>query len=453
MTDFVARALRPEMPDYPVRSLQDVDFYKFTMLYFIWVRFKHVVVRYECINRAVNIPLADIVDERQLRKALDHVRTLRFTNSDLALLFGQEYYGRNMFPWEFIQALRDLRLPPYRLERKDNQYVLAFEGSWFEVELWETIALAVIFQLYAQSLLTRMSRFELEVFYARATERVFTNLRRLQEYPGIRFADFGQRRRHSYLWQEHVLGLCKEFMGNQFIGISNTFLAFKHNKMPIGTNAHSLRMAYMATVFDAFYKKGDLEAIRRAQYDTDHMWAELYGPGLRILLPDAYGTAQYLAGAPETFARDWRGVRQDSGDPFEIGELIVDWYKQWGIRDPKAADKLIIFSDGLNVDLMIELYRAFSERINISFGWGTLLTNGFDGCHPNPDKPVPGLDGLLWGEIKWAFSLVCKIVAGCGNPAVKLPDNLAKSTGPVEEQRRYAEVFGREHRTAQACIV
>lgn len=337
MTDFVARVLRPERDDYPVRSLLDVDFYKFTMLYFIWTYYRDMVVRYECINRAVHIPVARIVDEKALRKALDHVRTLRFTEADLAYLFGQQYYGRNMFPFEFIQFLRGLSLPEYQLRREGDQYVLTFEGKWAEVELWETIALAVIFQLYSSALMSRMTRSELEVFYAQATVKHFNNLARLREYPGIVFSDFGTRRRHNYLWQESRLGHCSEDMGAQFMGISNTYLAFKHNKMPVGTNAHSLRMALMALVFARYYARGDYAAIRAAQYESDHKWAELYGQGLRILLPDAYGTAQYLAGAPEEFAHTWRGVRQDSGNPFEIAELILDWYSQHGIKKPKEA--------------------------------------------------------------------------------------------------------------------
>jgi len=430
-----------------------VDFYKFTMLYFIWTYYPTLVVRYECINRAVIIPVARIVDERDLRRALDYVRTLRFTEADLTFLFGQNYYGRNMFPYEFIEFLRGIRLPEYKLRRDGDQYVLSFEGTWAEVELWETIALAVIFQLYSSSLMARMTRSELEVFYAQATVKLFKNLARLREYPGIRFADFGQRRRHNYLWQENVLGLCSEFMGDQFIGISNTFMACKHNKMPIGTNAHSLRMALMALVFAQHFAKGDYAAIRAAQYESDHKWAQLYGQGLRILLPDAYGTAQYLAGAPEEFARDWRGVRQDSGDPFEIAELILDWYAQHGIEKPKEAGKLIIFSDGLDVDLMIELYKAFGERINVSFGWGTLLTNGFDGCHPNPDKLIPGLDGLRWGEIRWAFSLVCKIVMAGGYPTGKLSDNPTKATGTPEVKDMMFKVFGHEHHADRAVLV
>lgn len=453
MTDFANRILRPERDDHPVRSLDDVDFYKFTMLHFIWTYYRKLPVRYECINRKANIPVAQVVDEAELRRALDHVRTLSFSERTLSYLFGQQYYGKNMFPYEFIEALRNLRLPPYTLSTEGDQYVLAFEGEWFEVELWETIALAVVFELYARSLLRRMNTTELCVFYARATDRLYGKLMRLRDVPGLTFADFGQRRRHSFLWQWEAVRMAKEVMGSRFKGTSNTRMAAEHNLMPIGTNAHSLVMAVVAARFSSLMEAGKPEAIRALQYDILDQWAELYGPGVRILLPDTYGTVQFFAGADKALAHEWRGVRQDSGDPIEVGEAVLEWYRGAGVEKPKEAGKLLVFSDGLDVELMIELFERFKDDINVTFGWGTNFTNGFDGLHPTPDAQVPGLSGLLWGEVKWAFSMVCKIVAAGGNPAVKLPDNLAKATGPAAEQERYKEVFGRGGRDIQEVIV
>jgi nicotinate phosphoribosyltransferase len=68
----------------------------------------------------------------------------------------------------------------------------------------------------------------------------------------------------------------------------------------------------------------------------------------------------------------------------------------------------------------------------MSFGWGTNLTNDFDGCAPQPD------DGPR------AISLVCKVSAANGRPAVKLSDNPKKATGTEEEIARYLRVFGED---------
>ena len=59
-----------------------------------------------------------------------------------------------------------------------------------------------------------------------------------------------------------------------------------------------------------------------------------------------------------------------------------------------------------------------------------LLTNDFRGCHPRGET---GLEPI---------SLVCKLMAVEGRPAVKLSDNARKSTGPEEGIARYRQVFG-----------
>jgi nicotinate phosphoribosyltransferase len=443
MTNFTARAYNQKRDSFPVQSLLGVDFYKFPMLYFIWENYRDTEVRYETINRNRTVRLPMVVEETTLRKALDFARTLRFTESELTYLFGQQYYGERLFPWEFIEFLRNYQLPPYTLSIKDDEYVLAYEGPWVDVELWETIGLSILTELYAQSLLARMSKTELTVLYARATERLWSKLTALKTRPDLTFSDFGSRRRHSFLWQDFAVGMASEMMGAQFRGTSETLIAMRRNVMPMGTNAHSLQMATMADRFGALYSAGDYAGIRAQQYALLKQWQELYGPALRIILPDTYGSAQFFDGAPEWLAHNWRGVRQDSGDPFVFGNMVLSWYGNHGITDPKQAGKLLIFSDGLDVDTMLALHDAFSSRINVTFGWGTNFTNGFNGLHPSPEKTVPGIEGMLWGDVRWAFSLVCKVVSANGSDAVKLPDNLEKATGPEVARERYMEVFGR----------
>ena len=59
--------------------------------------------------------------------------------------------------------------------------------------------------------------------------------------------------------------------------------------------------------------------------------------------------------------------------------------------------KLVIFSDGLDVDKIEELHRQFAGRVKVSFGWGTMLTNDFRGLVDGDAlAPVqPGLQGGL----------------------------------------------------------
>ncbi len=118
-------------------------------------------VRFSLINRSTHIPLADLVDEGELREQLDHVRTLSLTRGESTWLRGNTFYGkRQMFTPAFMEWFEHLRLPPYHLERVGDQYELTFEGAWPEVMLWEIPALAILMELRSRAVLARLGRFE-----------------------------------------------------------------------------------------------------------------------------------------------------------------------------------------------------------------------------------------------------------------------------------------------------
>jgi nicotinate phosphoribosyltransferase len=172
-----------------------------------------------------------------------------------------------------------------------------------------------------------------------------------------------------------------------------------------------------------------------------------------VMLPDTFGTTQFLAGAPDWVA-DWTGQRVDSKDPYIAGDEYIEWLKTRA-RDPR--EKLMIASDTLDVDAILGLHAYFGgtpakgvrpadfrsaadfhdhskwtadRRIRFSAGWGTLLTNDFRGCNPNEGS---GFDPI---------SLICKVSNVEGRPAVKLSDNYSKALGPQTEIERYRRVFG-----------
>ena len=202
----------------------------------------------------------------------------------------------------------------------------------------------------------------------------------------------------------------------------------RNRVVPIGTSAHELPMVY-AALTDS---DKDLAA---APYAVVADWEADYAAPLRILLPDTFGTAGFLARAPESVAR-WSGIRIDSGDPAAIAELAIEWWRAHG-EDPR--DKSVIFSDGLDVAEIEFLHRRFTGRVKVAFGWGTLLTNDFR--------------GLCAGDALAPFSLVCKAVSANGRPTVKLSDNSAKALGPPEEVARYRRVFAVGEQKARAVEV
>ncbi|NCW60492.1 MAG: nicotinate phosphoribosyltransferase [Rhodobacteraceae bacterium] len=354
-----------------VRSLIDTDFYKLLMCQSIHRYKPDTQVTFSLINRSKHIRLAELIDEGELREQLDHIRSLSLSRGESTWLRGNTFYGkRQMFRSDYMEWFENLRLPDYHLEKRDGQYELTFEGSWPEVMLWEIPALAVLMELRGRAVLKDMGRFEIQVLYARAMTKLWEKVERLRQLEHLRIADFGTRRRHSFL-------------------------------------------ALAETDAD----------LAQAPYQVLADWHEEHDGNLRIILPDTYGTDGFLKNAPDWLA-GWTGIRIDSGKPELAAETAIQWWKDRG-EDP--TQKLVIFSDGLDTDEIQTLYRRFTDRVKVSFGWGTNLTNDFRGLVPDA-----GLE---------AFSLVCKAVSANGNPTVKLSDNPNKAMGPKEEIERYKRVF------------
>jgi nicotinate phosphoribosyltransferase len=412
-----------------VRSLIDTDFYKLLMCQSIFRNKPDTNVVFSLINRSTRVRLADLIDEGELREQLDHVRTISLARGESTWLRGNTFYGkRQMFRPDFMEWFEGLRLPAYHLEKRDGQFELTFEGRWPEVMLWEIPALAVLMELRSRAVLNDMGKFELQVLYARAMTRLWEKIERLKQIDGLKIADFGTRRRHGFLWQDWCVQAMQEGLGSKFTGTSNCRIAMRRDIEAIGTNAHELPMVYSALA-------NSDEELRQAPYRVLADWQEEHEGNLRIILPDTYGTEGFLKNAPDWLA-GWTGIRIDSGDPAKGAEIAIRWWKERG-EDPRQ--KLVIFSDGLDVDTIETLYAQFNGRVKVSFGWGTMLTNDFR--------------GLVAGDALAPFSLVCKALSANGRPTVKLSDNPAKAMGPKDEVERYKRVFGVGQQEVQEVLV
>lgn len=424
MDDLVRTVIDSRAGFVPVfRNLMDVDFYQFTMANLIFQFHRNVGVKFEVINRDPTVPLANYISEAELDKHLNHACLLRFSWTDLAWLRGMRNYGQVMFSEQFIDYLAGFALPKYRLTRNHDQFELSFEGPWFAATFWETIAPAIISALYYRKLMSDLSPLQIEMTYVRAKDRLYTKLLELRRRPTVTFADFATRRRHSFEWQQWAISAALEVLGRQVVGTSNTWMAFHFGVMPIGTNAHSVPMVYAALADSS-------EERVASQYQVLRDWESLYGGGLRIMLPDTFGTQQFLDRPESEAFTHWRGFRQDSGKPIEIARLYQAWWTRHGIN-PLREDKLVLFTDGQDLASMTAIDEYLGPALPKSFGWGTMLANDFRGCYPD--------DG---SNLFRPFSLVCKVTEANGRPCVKLSDNPAKATGLATEVERYRREFG-----------
>ena len=183
--------------------------------------------------------------------------------------------------------------------------------------------------------------------------------------------------------------MCAEKCPINCVGTSNVYLAMKYGCKPIGTYAHEYVQMYQGIpgVTLAYTNKMAMDE-----------WFEEYKGDNGTALTDTLGTDLFLMDFDRLQAMCYTGVRHDSGDPFEWGEKIINHYIELGI-DPKT--KTLLFSDSLDFDKAQAIYDYFKDRINVSFGIGTFLSN---------DAGVP------------ALNIVIKLQYVNGHPVAKLSD-------------------------------
>jgi len=417
-----------------IKSLMDTDFYKYPMGQFVWKYYPTVRVTSVLRIRTKNVHLGRILDLGELREQLEHARTLRHTNSELHYLRGTNEYRLRMFCEPYLEFLRHLALPEFHLERNGDDIDLRFEGLWCEQMYWETIALAIVNELYSNKLMEPLTAFEREVVYATGRLRLAEKIKTLRQHPTIKFSDFGSRRRFSAKWQEYVDEVLRDELPDQFLGTSNTHFANRTGVVPMGTSAHELQMVVAGLHED----DGTDDWLAVSQREVIDRWWEEYNYGLSIFLPDTFGTDFFLRNLTRHDLEQWKGFRHDSGDLFTFGEKnILARYQKEGIDHEK---KLLIPSDGLTLGVMIRADDFFGNRIKVSDGWGTNLTNDL-------------FDGSWRGDLFYGpLSLVIKPILADGHHLVKLSDNLAKATGDPATIERYKRAAGYTNTDRVECV-
>lgn len=404
-----------------IASLLDTDFYKFTMGQIVFDKYSSVPVTYSFKNRTANIFLARHIKEARFRDELDHVRGLRFTRQDCAYLRTIALSGKPLFNERYLDFLRGLQLPAYEVKVTHDNFEITVKGNWAEAIYWETFILSIVNELYYRSLMEHED-ITSDSAWAEGLRRLERKIALVKAQPQIVFSDFGTRRRFSLAWHNAIMGkLSADVPPSQFIGTSNVYFARKYSLAPIGTMAHEMFMVVSGIMHDTE------ETIYASHNKVLQDWWDYYGFDLSVALTDTFGSDFFFRDLSPEQARNLKGLRHDSGDPIAFGEKAIQFYESHGI-DP--LEKLIVFSDGLDIEGICRLTEHFSGRIKITFGWGTNLTNDL------------GLGAL---------SLVVKVVDSCGHGTVKLSDNLAKAIGKPEDIERFKHIFGYTGTLFETC--
>ncbi len=388
------------------RLSKGLDFYKPTMSQLEYTHHPNAEVTFTLKNRSENL-LSEYVNPEQLRERLDqHANGWQpdeieylagLTNQDGGPRFGEAYL-------HFIQTHP---LPPVDIDYDERgDLAIQTRGIWHMATFWETVVMSEINELYFENKLASEG-IDIRDLYREGDRRLDQKIEILKQRPDIKFSDFGTRRRFSYDWHRHVVERLAEECPNNFVGTSNVYLAKELDLQPIGTFAHELPMGY-AALADA---RGDNPLVGHKEMLRDWRW--LYGDDLSTALTDTFTTGFFFADFSDKQAEQWKALRHDSGDPTAFGKTVIQFYRDRGI-DP--SNKTIVFSDGLDIDTIVELADTFQGRINTMFGWGTTLTN---------DLGIP------------ANNFVMKATELNGQPTVKLSDTPGKHTGPAEYISRY----------------
>jgi len=378
-----------------IRSILDNDLYKFTMQQAVVERFQRNYVKYNFINRG-KTKFPDGFDV-QLRQEIKKMEQLALTQEESLYLS----LNCSFFKPTYIDFLKSYRYDSSEIgiTQDGGDLTITITGYWYRTILWEVPLMALISELYF-----KMTGEPIKT----KNERTDNNVKKGKDFHinSIKVADFGTRRRYSFDNQmEVVQDLMSCFNnGNPFlVGTSNVYIAMKNGIRPIGTHAHEW---FMFHAVEYGYTMANYRALEN--------WVKVYGGDLGIALSDTFTTDVFFRSFDKKFAKLFDGVRHDSGDPYEFADKVVSHYKKLGI-DP--ISKTIVFSDGLDTTLAIELHK-YCRKIGVmcSFGIGTNLTN---------DVGVKPLNMVI--------KIVQVKVGDIWVDTVKLSDNPIKHTGTEDE--------------------
>lgn len=402
----------------PEQLTNGLDFYKPTMSQLAYEQEPDTEVTFTFKNRGEQ-RLADYVTVDALQDRLDALQERGWSELELGHLEGMHTSaGERLFSDDYLAYLRGGKLPPVSVTQDEaGDIAIETTGPWALSTFWETIVMSETNELYFENFV-RAHGYDIMQVYDEGQARLDAKMATLRANPDIKIADFGTRRHFSLKWQNHVLSELATHCPDNLVGTSNVALAREHNMKAIGTFAHEMPMVF-AALADA---RG--EDVRESHRKFLESWFERYGEDLSIALTDTFGTDFFFADFTKQQAEQWRGTRHDSGDPFVFGERLIDFYEQQGI-DPQT--KTVVFSDGLDIDQIVELHERFNGRINLMFGWGTTLTNDL---------------GLRPLNIVMKATHATDSRTGLSADTVKLSDNAGKHTGPEVQVQRYQAIFG-----------
>ena len=378
--------------------LLDNDLYKFTMQQAVLELFPNAWAKYTFINRGNHKFTIQFIDH--FRESLDLLSKASISSREIDEFKVKCPYLK---PWyfEFLRNYKyNLEEVDFHLDLEGNLH-LTIEGPWYRTILWEVPLLYTISKVYFKTVDTNWKN-----DYPLYRASFFSKLMRMHD---CHVTDFGTRRRRDFAHQSLVVEAGTQFPN--FSGTSNVLLSIIHHTRVVGTMAHEWIMG-----------NSILEGLRNANYYALNNWVRVFNASLGTALTDTYGTDAFLNNFNLRLSKLYDGVRQDSGNPFVFVSRIANHYESLNI-DPMS--KVVLFSDNLTPEKVMEISSFCKGKIKCSFGIGTNFTNDFAFC----DSP--------------ALNMVIKLSELNRIPVVKLSEDIGKTCGDKDAVRVARWTFNR----------
>lgn len=363
-----------------IKSLLDTDFYKFNMNQLMFHKYQKPIGEYHFKCRNEHVKFSEEMLQ-EINEQIDQLCTLTFQKEELNYLssisFIKDDYIKFLSTFKLNRSYVDCHL------NAKKELICVVKGPCYLAMPFEIYLLEIINEVYFRL------KYNYQELLKEAKERLNNKINKMKDGTyTFKFAEFGCRRRLSREFQDYMV---KEFVTKtkNCVGTSNVYLAMKYNVTPIGTYAHELVQMYQGI--------DELEIAFDNKYTMDD-WYEEYKGANGIALTDTLTTDLFLLDFDFNNASRYKGVRHDSGDPYEWGEKILSHYEKLGIN-PK--EKTLLFSDSLNFDKAQALFDYFKNRAIVSFGIGTYCSNDTD---------------------EQALNIVIKLQRVNGKPVAKLSD-------------------------------
>ncbi|WP_343192443.1 nicotinate phosphoribosyltransferase [Buchnera aphidicola (Taiwanaphis decaspermi)] len=336
-----------------LKSILDTDAYKIHMQQAIFYHYYNVSVVAEFICRSNN-NLGKF--SKYLKNQIKMMEYLSLTKDEYNYISSFSFFKKDYLKWfkKFKYKADQVKISNYCGKLK-----IKISGPWREVVLWEVPILSIISEL-VQSIRYPNITPKIAINYlCKKLKYFYEKYDKLDLYK-LKLIDFGTRRRFSY---DVHLSIIKKLKKNipWLYGSSNYHFSHLLGIKPLGTQSHEWFQAHQQ--ISAFLSDSQNLALK--------VWLLQYKNKLNIALTDCINMDSFLKDFNYYYAKKYKGLRHDSGNPFLWGDKAIDHYIKLGV-DPKT--KILLFSDRLSFDKMIRIYNYFNGKIKLMFGIGTNLT-------------------------------------------------------------------------------